>query len=125
MSFTIAHTTHTYPRIDYKKIKNDVMGQAYDLSLVFVGDKKSRALNKHYRNKTYIPNVLAFPLTEGSGEVYINPHQVEKEAQKRARSEKSCAALLFIHGLLHLKGCRHGAKMDKAETRYMKRHGFA
>ena len=41
-----------YPKkIPYKKIKDYVLGNSYDLSLVFIGDQLSRKLNLEFRGK--------------------------------------------------------------------------
>lgn len=100
------------------------MGSSYELSLVFIGDKRSEALNRKYRKKTYIPNVLSFPLTKTSGEIYINPTQARREAHLRNMSPSKYIGYLFIHGLLHLKGYQHGGRMNEAEARYSKRYGL-
>jgi len=105
-------------------MKDDILGESYELSLVFVGDKKSRALNFAYRQKTYIPNVLSFPLDKTSGEIYINPHRARIEAKKFGMSVRGFTGYLFIHGLLHLEGHDHGDTMEKVEARYKNRYGL-
>ena len=73
MHFSLHNTTRTkHPSLPYEVIARDILGAEYTLSLVFVGDAKSRALNKNYRNKTYTPNVLSFPLSDSMGEIFIN-----------------------------------------------------
>ncbi len=122
---TISHTTRTQgPRLPYEAIARDILGARYALSLVFVGNHKSRALNKIYRQKTYTPNVLSFPLSETEGEVFINPHVAQKEAPKFGMSTTGFIGFLFIHALLHLKGYDHGDTMERAETRYLKKYGL-
>jgi probable rRNA maturation factor len=123
MSFELRSTTRTSaPPLPFKKITDDIMGASYALSLVFVGDTRSKKLNTLYRNKTYIPNVLSFPLSDTEGEVYINPRQARREAQKFGMTEKGFIGYLFIHALLHLKGYAHGDTMEEVEARYTKRY---
>lgn len=121
--FSLSHTTRTTPpALPFKKMKDDILGESYELSLVFVGDKKSRALNFAYRRKTYIPNVLSFPLHKKAGEIYINPHRARIEAKKFGMSVRGFIGYLFIHGLLHLEGHDHGDTMESIEARYKNRY---
>ncbi len=122
MSFTLSHTTRTYPALPYEIIKKDLLGREYELSLVFVGNARSQRLNQTYRNKSYIPNVLSFPLDDTHGEIFINPTQALRDSKKHDMSPKGFIGFLFIHGLLHLKGHPHGDTMESAESRYKKKY---
>lgn len=88
------------------KLKNQVLGKKYDLSFSYAESDKMRKLNKIYRKKDYSANVLSFPLSENEGEILIN----------KTYRGKDYANYLFTHSLLHLKGLKHGPKMDKLET---------
>ena len=113
---SIARTARsTSPRISYEVIATEVLPKGYELSLVFVGDTLSKRLNLERRKKTYTPNVLTFPLTKKSGEIFINLAQAKREAQKSGVGYRKWVLLLFIHGLLHLKGIGHGATMERTE----------
>lgn len=120
----ISHSTRTYPKLPYEEIKNTVLGKKYTLSLTFIGSIRARALNKAYRQATYIPNVLSFPLTDDTGEIYITPSVAEKEACKFSLSSNGFIGYLFIHGLLHLKGYSHGDTMEKAEKKYIAQYNL-
>ena len=48
----------------FTEIARGVLGSRYTLSIVLIGDKRAKQLNKKYRNKDYTPNVLTFPLSE-------------------------------------------------------------
>ena len=116
-----SHTTKGKPpRLPFDRIKDHVLGKRYELSVVFVGDMRAQSLNKKYRKKNYIPNVLSFPLSENSGEIFINPHQAKREAPDFDLSARSMIGYLFIHGLLHLKGARHGATMEATEQKLLR-----
>lgn len=119
--FTLSHTTRSYPRLPYEKIKDEVLGKNYQLSLVFVGEERGKELNQLTRNKTYAPNVLSFPLSKNSGEIFISPTVAKREAKKFHHSHKEHVAFLFIHGLLHLKGFDHGKKMEALEQKFLQR----
>ena len=108
------------PSLPLVDIKNSILGSKYSLSIVFIGDTRSRTLNKKYRKKEYVPSVLSFPLSKEEGEIFINPTQARREAKKSSMSYKTFLGYLFIHGLLHLKGLRHGSTMNSLELKYCK-----
>ncbi len=119
--FSISSTVQTYPkRLPYREIKEKVLGKRYELSLVFIGKTRAQSLNEAYRQKTYSPNVLSFPLDEKSGEIFICPQVAKREAAKFNLSVKGYIAFLFIHGCLHLKGYEHGATMERHERSLLK-----
>ena len=109
------------PVFPYEDIKDSILGKKYEVSLTFVGSTRAQALNKSYRGKTYVPNVLSFPLDETHGDIFICPEVAKREATKFDLSVPGYIAFLFIHGLLHLKGHDHGDTMDKLEQRYLKK----
>jgi len=117
-------TKGTLPRVPFSRIKNTVLGPNYDLSLVFTGDAESQKINIKSRGKSYIPNVLSFELDKDSGEIFINPLEARRQAPDFNRNYQNMIAFLFIHGLFHLKGMKHGSTMEKAETRIRKQFGF-
>ena len=98
-----------------------VLGKKYDLSLVFVGEKRARRINQETRNKSYVPNVLSFPLDKNVGEIFICESAAAKEYRDFNLSQKGYIAYLFIHGCLHLKGMDHGAAMETKEQNLLKR----
>jgi rRNA maturation RNase YbeY len=101
-------------RIPYNKIKDDVLGTHYELSLAFLSPKEMRAVTKKWKKKDHVSNVLSFPLSKTSGEILIC---------KEAAAPYSLP-YLFIHGLLHLKGYKHSATMERIERRFLKKWGF-
>lgn len=113
-----------YPHLPYKKIKDDILGSTYVLSLVFIGAQRAHTLNVNTRGKTYVPNVLSFPLTPTHGEIFITPSVARKEAHARNMTYEGYIGYLFIHGLLHLKGHAHGDTMEKAEARFLSRYNL-
>ena len=117
-------TRRTLPKLEFDLIKKKALGESYELSLVFVGHTASRRLNKSLRGKDRPTNVLSFPLSKTSGEIFIDLAQAEKEHSKFDMNFKKFVAYLYIHGLLHLKGMEHGAKMEKAEKRLLSQFNF-
>jgi len=102
-------TRFTVGNIPFKKIKDVVLGPRYDLSVALVGPKESRAITRQSKCKDKVSNVLSFPLSDSSGEIILCP-----------AAAKEGLGYLFIHGLLHIKGHRHGVTMEHAEERLLK-----
>lgn len=102
-----------------------VLGKRYELSLVVCGDTLAERMNATYRKKTYKPNVLSFPLDKESGEIFLNLRCAEREARKYDVALRDRLALLFVHGLYHLKGFDHSDKMESLERATLKKFGFA
>jgi probable rRNA maturation factor len=106
-------------------MKEVVLGKKYDATLAFVGPKQAQSLNVAYRKKDYVPNVLSFPLTHDTGEVYICLSVAKKEYKKFGMSYDGYVGYLCIHALLHLKGLDHGEPMEKLERKYCKQFGIS
>ncbi len=107
-----------WPKLPYEKMKTDILGATYELSLVFVGKDRGRTINQTFRKKDYVPNVLAFPLEKNVGEIIITPAVAKREAKTFGRNFKDHVAFLYIHALLHLKGHDHGSTMEALERKY-------
>lgn len=102
-------------------IAKEILGVAYETSITFVGDRRAQQLNVQYRQKSYVPNVLSFPLDAASGEVVLNLRKVEHETKKFDMPYKKLCLYLLIHGMLHLKGLDHGPKMDSLEQKLLQK----
>ena len=111
-----------------RRIKNDILGKDYDLSLAFVSEGESRKINKTYRNKNKPTNVLSFAFSKKEGEILICKDMVRKEAKDKnknfGKNYRELLGFLVIHGMLHLKGMKHGKKMEKEERKYLSRTKF-
>lgn len=121
----ITASARSFPTLPYTDIKNDILGKRYDVSLVFVGATRAKALNQQYRGKSYVPNVLAFPLTERCGEIFIAPVVARSQAPRFSLSYEGYVGFLFIHACLHLKGYDHGATMEAREQTYLQKYQLA
>lgn len=127
-----AHTEHTctvssnlrtpYPTADFCSIAKEILGTHYSLSIVLIGDKLARTLNETHRRKTTSSNVLSFPLSEESGEIFINLARAKREAHLFSLSPSGHVKYLLIHGCLHLKGYTHGSTMEGAERSLLERY---
>ncbi|MEK9181834.1 MAG: rRNA maturation RNase YbeY [Patescibacteria group bacterium] len=101
-----------------ESIKNNILGKKYSLSVAFVSEKKSREINKKYRKKDKATNVLSFSLRPNEGELVLCKAVIKKEAENFGKIFRQYLIFLVIHGMLHLKGMRHGSIMEEAENFY-------
>jgi probable rRNA maturation factor len=103
-------------------LKSELLDENYDLSVVFVGEKRAKTLNKKFRNKSYTPNVLSFPLDTEQGEIFICPSVIGKEAKAAGINIEEHTLYMYIHGLLHLAGHDHGKKMEDMEKKLLTKY---
>jgi probable rRNA maturation factor len=120
------HNTTRIPfrgsRLLFSKVAKHVL-PGWEVSLVFVGEKRALSLNKKLRQKSYVPNVLSYALGEKSGEIIICPREADRQAAAYQMSKQGFILYLFIHGALHIKGWAHSAKMDKCERDLLAKFG--
>ena len=118
MSLSITNITKgKLPRLPFAKLTTAVLGKEYECSLVIVGPKKSRELNRNYRNKDNSTNILSFPLEKNEGEIFLDLETSRKDAPAFDRSYTNFIAFLYIHALFHLKGFNHSPKMEAGEKK--------
>lgn len=92
------------------------------LSLLLVGDRRMRRLNRLYRGRDSSTDVLAFPmrgaggpLSRFLGDVVISLPQAARQAEDAGCSLDHELATLLIHGTLHLLGYDHERGGREAE----------
>ena len=105
----------------FDQLKVHVLGKRYDLSVAFLSSAKMSEVTLKTKKKDKASNVLAFPLSRASGEILICKATAKKEAKLYSMTQEVFVNYLFIHGLLHLKGLKHGATMEHEERRIMRR----
>jgi len=114
--FSISNLTkEKLPQIRWEIFKNKALGGKYSLSLVICRSSLSRKLNKERRSKDKAANVLSFPLSDNLGEIFIDINVAKKEASAQKSPLKEQLEFLYVHGLAHLAGHTHGARMDRFE----------
>ena len=118
MFILINETKGKLPSLPFDKIKNKILGEKYELDLIFVSEKKIHALNKTYRHVDSPTDILSFPLNKNSGEIFICEKVAIKKAKLFERKYDNFTAFLFIHGCVHLLGNKHGKKMEALETKF-------
>lgn len=96
-----------------------------EISLALVGPGRMRKLNKKYRGKNRVTDVLAFP-GNGLGEIVICLREVKKNAKRFGLSFEKELAKVLTHGILHLLGYDHeksekeAKEMEEKENQYLK-----
>ena len=109
------------PPLPYEKIAADALGRDFDVSLVTIGNTRSRTLNRTRRGKDKPTNVLSFPLSQKDGEMFLDLSIIRREAKRQGDSFADHLLLIFIHGLFHLVGLDHGSIMENKERKLLSR----
>lgn len=143
-------TDHTYGQKFFDRIfklaaeKTDLGEKKMELSINLVGEGRIKALNKKYRGKNRVTDVLSFPLQSfltkkggpfmtninqraltsnevnnmiSLGDIFICLPVAKKHAQRERISLNSKMAFLAVHGFLHLLGYKH-EKPDEKEKMF-------
>ncbi|MBQ1483299.1 MAG: rRNA maturation RNase YbeY [Erysipelotrichaceae bacterium] len=96
----------------------------YVLSLILVGPVTIRRINRDYRQKDAVTDVISFALLDDDdmveyedrvelGDIFINRRRVLSQAEDYGHSIKREFVFLFVHGMLHLLGYDHMNKEDE------------
>lgn len=121
MSFSLINIAESAQiTINFKRLKNIVLGEKYDLNVVLSKEKLMQELHKRWLKKDRATTILSFPLTPASGEIFLCPNYIKKEAKKYNLNYKLYLKKIYIHGLLHLKGLEHSKKMEQEEDKILK-----
>jgi len=110
-----------------RKLKKVVTGTTFlkkksclsRLSIVFVGSRRMRSLNKKYLGHDYVTDVITFDLQDGLGEIVICPKVAASNAKQHQTSTDKEIILYVIHGILHLAGYDDHSPKDIAQMRKM------
>ena len=88
-----------------------------DLTIAFVSDKKIRDLNKIFRDKNTVTDVLSFPYEPDQydfletdnflGDIVISLEQAQKQSIENDLTFEFEVKQLILHGILHLCGYDH------------------
>ena len=97
------------------------------LNIVIVDNEKIREINKEYRNKDAVTDVISFAFEEGKdvkyedvrflGEIDISYERCKEQAKDYGHSVRREFCYLAVHGLLHLLGYDHMTEEDKKVMR--------
>ena len=98
-----------------------------ELSVVIVGDKEIRELNRDYLGRDCSTNVISFPMQEGEGsgihpdllgDVVISADTAARDAEEAGTGIEREIYFLLLHGILHLVGYNHEGTSEE-EARLM------
>ncbi|MBL6990236.1 MAG: rRNA maturation RNase YbeY [Bacteriovoracaceae bacterium] len=104
--------------------------ESLELSMTMCGAQKIKTLNRNYRNKDKVTDVLSFPIHDSlrfdssvnqalgpvinCGDIFICKEVAKRQALAFGISIQDEVIHLFIHGLLHLLGFDHeGPSVEK------------
>ena len=89
----------------------------YSLNIILVGNEQIQELNKRYRKKDYITDVLTF--NDGSfnhlGDVFICIPRMIEQSKEYQHSEERELGFLTVHGYLHTLGYDHHTEEQEKE----------
>ena len=89
------------------------------LSIVFVGPKRMRAVNRKYLKHDYVTDVLSFDLGGMFGEIIICPQMACINARVHHTSTENEIILYVIHDILHLAGFDDHDPLKKIQMQRM------
>jgi probable rRNA maturation factor len=98
-----------------------------EVSVTFVGDENIQTLNRDYRNKDQVTDVLSFALNEGEeeiigadipdvmGDIIISADRAKAQAEEYGHSFEREICFLAVHGFLHLSGYVHDNEKEEKQ----------
>jgi len=115
-----------------------------ELSLMLVSDRGVRRLNREFRGKDQVTDVLSFPQIEPShelelslaaftpdrpplalGDIVISIDTAARQARELSISSAARIRTLLIHGMLHLLDYDHERSMVQARRMFAREHEVA
>lgn len=98
----------------------------YEVSLSLVDNNEIKELNKAYRGKDSITDVLSFPLVEENdivieekllGDIVISVEKAEEQSKEYNHSFEREMGFLLVHSMFHLMGYDHNTDETTNEMR--------
>jgi probable rRNA maturation factor len=138
----IIQNRQTVARLDLSSLRRDArmilkhLGRPRDeVSILLVGDREIREMNRLYLKRDRPTNVIAFPMQEGPfsdlhprvlGDVVISIETALRDAEKEGMTLEDEILFLLIHGILHLLGYDHeGSRSEGQRMRDKERELYA
>jgi len=100
---TTYRTKDKLPRLPFLRMKEDILGTHYELSLACVSPAESKRLNRVYRKKNRSTNVLSFSLSKNHGEIIFDLKQAGHDAPSFNVSFRSFIVLAIASHFDQLK----------------------
>ncbi len=113
---------YSYLKKVIQKVKKSEKIKKAIFSITFVGEEEIKSINKEYRKKDAVTDVISFAFEDESiisnkvrvlGDIYICIPRMQKQAKDYGHSEKRELSFLVVHGLLHLLGYDHIKKEEE------------
>ena len=110
----------------WKRERGDVPAS---VAIVFVGPERMRELNRSFRGKDAVTDVLTFDLADSAdrveGEIYVCPEYAAGQLRTYGTDLNQEIVRLVLHGVLHLAGHDHhtladGKRMANHTRRYLR-----
>lgn len=110
--------------------KYEEINEECEVSVTFVSNEKIQEINKEYRNKDSVTDVISFAMEEmGEGEmkltgldmprvlgdIIISVSRAQEQAEEYGHSFMREIGFLAVHGFLHLLGYDHETEEDEKE----------
>ncbi|AUB31837.1 rRNA maturation RNase YbeY [Spiroplasma floricola] len=99
------------------------------LSVNYIDKDKSKEINKQYRQKEYVGDVISFPINDEFGiydqldfkeigDIFITFSEAQNKAKNYNHTIVEEMAWLFVHGLLHILGFDHETNEQDAKEMF-------
>ena len=115
---------------DYCLEKEGIDPEKADVSVSFVEPEEIQELNRTYRDKDAVTDVLSFPQYEDLsevdeleeiclGDVVICTERAKEQAEEFGHSIERELVYLFVHSICHLLGYDHETEEEREEMRQL------
>ena len=127
---------HTSRRVDREKLRGFLaeltrrLVRDRTITCLIANDAEVRRLNRQFRGKDQVTDVLSFPPANPSGvagDIAISIDHARIQAAERGHSLADELRILMLHGALHLAGMDHesdSGEMARAEIRWRQKLGL-
>jgi probable rRNA maturation factor len=109
------------PLLEYALKKENV--DNCEFNVILVNNDKIKEINKLYRSKDNVTDVISFALEDNKefvfndhrvlGDIYISLDKAKEQAKDYEHSLKREISFLAVHGLLHLLGYDHMSEIEE------------
>ena len=109
-------------------LKDEGFEELAEVSLTYVDNETIKKMNKEYRNKDTVTDVLSFPLGENGeydlnpdtgrlmlGDIVISLERAEEQAKEYGHSFERETTFLATHSMFHLLGYDHENSAEEDE----------
>lgn len=103
---------------------------AGEVTVLLASDSEVRELNRSFRKKNAVTDVLSFPSVSMNGyvgDIAISVDAARRQARERGHSTVEEIKILMLHGMLHLAGMDHesdNGEMQRKESRLRREFGL-